>query len=493
MDSSRSECPICHKEMTKYNVRPHLRTVHNLSPGRAGELVAQKKKTALESQGKQVEMCNECGAAFSTRRGLTIHLNSKHRGTVDVARTAEQESRTPTLKCCLCEGAFKTQEELSQHCGREHTEDSERPQDYTVHRMSFSSSEEYKEWFGRMCEVHCSSFFCRSSGANQKKLFMRCNRCGEGRSQGEQRIRITKKVHPYCSAFANVHFNEDDTVSVVACFGHIGHDLDPALLRWTDDQIEYLKLMLQEFSTDYIVHKMRKDHESKDSKLYFITKRDLWNIMAKYNLNPGQRDRDDLTSLRMREEERNPDDGIRFFKMPDDPTGKGFVLVIITPLQQKWLEQYGHRGISVDDTHNVTRYALKLATVMVVERDRGLPAAFLLSGEMTSREVAILFDEVKRVPNFAPKDRRQLSSSFRVRENNVQHRLAVQLYKGNMDSIHKVGDMTWNVDATTSETVYRVEFVEQCTCPVQANTHWFDVMYVLIQGPVHAELELSLE
>ncbi|KAK6059508.1 zinc finger, C2H2 type [Cooperia oncophora] len=287
--------------MTKYNVRPHLRTVHNLSPGRAGELMAQKKKTALESQGKQAEICNECGAAFSTRRGLTIHLNSKHRGTVDVARTAEQESRTPTLKCCLCEGAFKTQEELSQHCGREHTEDSEskiiqcigcpfqvrkNTRSATIFTIDTHKKSFIKEWFGRMCEVHCSSFFCRSSGANQKKLFMRCNRCGEGRSQGEQRIRITKKVHPYCSAFANVHFNEDDTVSVVACFGHIGHDLDPALLRWTDDQIEYLKLMLQEFSTDYIVHKMRKDHESKDSKLYFITKRDLWNIMTKYNLNP---------------------------------------------------------------------------------------------------------------------------------------------------------------------------------------------------------------
>ncbi|PIO76626.1 hypothetical protein TELCIR_01315 [Teladorsagia circumcincta] len=31
------------------------------------------------------------------------------------------------------------------------------------------------------------------------------------------------------------------------------------------------------------------------------------------------------------------------------------------------------KGVSVDDTHNVTRYALKLASVMVVdERDRGL-------------------------------------------------------------------------------------------------------------------------
>ncbi|XGW21607.1 LOW QUALITY PROTEIN: hypothetical protein V3C99_004511 [Haemonchus contortus] len=127
--------------------------------------------------------------------------------------------------------------------------------------------------------------------------------------------------------------------------------------------------------------------------------------MTKYKLTPGLRDRDDITSLVLREQERNPSDGIRFFKKQDEPSGKGFVLVIITPRQQRWLDQFASKGIAVDDTHNVTKYALKLATVMVVDdHDRGLPAAFLLSGEMTSKEVKILFDEIKKiVPNFTPK------------------------------------------------------------------------------------------
>nr|CDJ86724.1 Protein R02D3.7 [Haemonchus contortus] len=101
---------------------------------------------------------------------------------------------------------------------------------------------------------------------------------------------------------------------------------------------------------------MRKDYESKECKLYFVTKKDLWNVMTKYKLTPGLRDRDDVTSLELREQERNPSDGIRFFKKQDEPSGKGFVL------------------------------------------------AFLLSGEMTAKEVKILFDEIKKiVPNFAPK------------------------------------------------------------------------------------------
>ncbi|KAK5980648.1 MULE domain-containing protein [Trichostrongylus colubriformis] len=508
-------------------------------------------------------------------------------------------------------------------------------QDYAIHELSFSSAEDYKEWFDRMCDSNCTSFFCRSSSAMEgsKVLLMRCNRCGEGTPKGEERIRGTKKVHLYCSAFANVHFNSDGTVNARACFGHIGHDLDPALLRWTDEQLEYLKFMIQEFSTEYIVQKMRKDYTSKDSKLYFITKKDLWNLMVRFHLTPGVRDTDDVTSLAMREAERNPEDGIRYFRAPEEPSGKGFVLVIITPIQRLWLEQFGKRGISVDDTHNVTRYALKLATVMVVDdRDRGLPAAFLLSGEMTSKEVKILFDEIRRlIPNFHPKslvsdealafyngfklsfggrivdhflcrfhilqswkrktkecvkpelqrgiieafrsllkiadeptfhaklgeilthlrlqgcsrliqylqreylgpdkikqwaafhrrgivmstsmyterwhlrlkqeklkrkansridyvvdtliksveelaadleirDRRQLCSSFRVKENNIQHKLAVRFYKENSDRIHKVGNLAWNVDSTSSDTVYRVEFEEQCSCS-EINTH----------------------
>ncbi|CAJ0602941.1 unnamed protein product [Cylicocyclus nassatus] len=79
-------------------------------------------------------------------------------------------------------------------------------------------------------------------------------------------------------------------------------------------------------------------------------------------------------------------------------------IVIITPTQIDWLKRFSRRGIAVDDSHNITRYNLKLATVTVAdEKDRGLPAAFLLSGTMTSEDVRLLFAEIKKlVPEFDP-------------------------------------------------------------------------------------------
>ncbi|KAK6019861.1 hypothetical protein OSTOST_14494 [Ostertagia ostertagi] len=121
------------------------------------------------------------------------------------------------------------------------------------------------------------------------------------------------------------------------------------------------------------------------------------------DLRPGYRHKDDMQSLKIREEENNPTMESGSFEMPESPTGKTSAL-IITPEQVKWLRDFSNRGVSIDDIHNATRYNLKLATLMVLnERDVGLPAAFLLSGTMTSSDVAKLFLELKKVyPDFNP-------------------------------------------------------------------------------------------
>ncbi|CAJ0600490.1 unnamed protein product [Cylicocyclus nassatus] len=121
-------------------------------------------------------------------------------------------------------------------------------------------------------------------------------------------------------------------------------------------------------------------------------------------LRPGYRHKSDMNSLMMRETEANPKDGIRLLEVGDDPSGRGFRMIIITPTQVEWLRMYSGRGIAVDDTHNVTKYNLKFATVSVADqRDRGLPAAFLLSGTMAAYDVHMLFAEIQKlVPDFNP-------------------------------------------------------------------------------------------
>lgn len=89
----------------------------------------------------------------------------------------------------------------------------------------------------------------------------------------------------------------------------------------------------------------------------------------------------------------------------------------MTKEQEKWLKDHSHRGIQLDDTHNVTRYGLKLTTLLVVDKyEKGLPAgttfkfsfstnliAFLLSKSTTSEDVSVLFEVVKNVfPDFQP-------------------------------------------------------------------------------------------
>ncbi|KAK6026063.1 hypothetical protein OSTOST_08019 [Ostertagia ostertagi] len=233
-----------------------------------------------------------------------------------------------------------------------------------------------------------------------------------------------------------------------------------ALVRQGDEgALETLSAVAEQFSSDYIIRKMRTDHDSKESKLYFVTKKDLWNIMTKHNLAPGIRDKNDLTSLSKREDERNPNDGIRYFKMPDEPTGKGFIL------GQEKIKQWAafeRRGVVMSTSMFGERWHLRIKQEKLKRK----------ANARVDYVVDMLIKAVEELAvDFEITDRRKLTSSFRVKENNVQHRLAVRLYKENSDKIHMVGNLAWNVDATTSDMVYRVEFDGHCDCSAQANTH----------------------
>ncbi|XGW34496.1 hypothetical protein V3C99_018424 [Haemonchus contortus] len=174
MESKRSDCSICGKSMSKYSILEHLRSVHNLSPTSARKVMAQAKKEEFESEGKQTHTCNQCGRIFSSKRGLQIH-RSKHSASSSSVVVEEEESRGVSPQCYLCEEVFKTHEELSRHCGFDHLNEGAmgRPQEYVVHNVSFQNSEDFEEWMKRMCELHCTSFFRRSSKKGGKDLIMR--------------------------------------------------------------------------------------------------------------------------------------------------------------------------------------------------------------------------------------------------------------------------------------------------------------------------------
>ncbi|KAL6724300.1 hypothetical protein Aduo_019199 [Ancylostoma duodenale] len=64
---------------------------------------------------------------------------------------------------------------------------------------------------------------------------------------------------------------------------------------------------------------------------------------------------DDLTSVTMHIERDSPHDGIRSYTAAKEGNGDGFMLVIIKPMQSRWLRDFAERGISIDDTFDVSQ------------------------------------------------------------------------------------------------------------------------------------------
>lgn len=134
-------CPKCSVETQKKHFTAHLRNVHHLSPEEIKLLRAQMKQAEAEKGGKITFVCEEYDSVFTTKRGLKIHKDSKHPSDVE---GEVEEVVQPT--CCLCDSSFTAQKELAEHCKQAHFDDGAEgtPQDYTVHDVTFSNSEEYK-------------------------------------------------------------------------------------------------------------------------------------------------------------------------------------------------------------------------------------------------------------------------------------------------------------------------------------------------------------
>ncbi|CAJ0594512.1 unnamed protein product [Cylicocyclus nassatus] len=101
--------------------------------------------------------------------------------------------------------------------------------------------------------------------------------------------------------------------------------------------------------------------------LYF-PKHLLQESCGKYKLRPDCPNDDDMTSLHMRSEEQNPEDGIKGLNLAQDERSRGFLEVVFTPTQ--WIREVANKGIVLDDAVNVFRYYLRLAALMVAGKKR---------------------------------------------------------------------------------------------------------------------------
>ncbi|WKY03569.1 hypothetical protein Q1695_004934 [Nippostrongylus brasiliensis] len=177
------------------------------------------------------------------KRNLWPHLRNAHKRSEEevqqIREKINRESGKAKISCPSCEELlFMTYEEFANHCRVTHSEDESRgrPQDYSLVQLSFNDEKEYEKWLHEKCEITCTSLYITRSmiSGSKKYQYMLCSRAGLRPSQATKIERVSRKENVHCSCFLATEFNADGSVSVKGCFGHVGHDIDPALLRRKD-------------------------------------------------------------------------------------------------------------------------------------------------------------------------------------------------------------------------------------------------------------------
>lgn len=199
--------------------------------------------------------------------------------------------------------------------------------------------------------------------------------------------------------------NQDNNIKVNFITSHVGHQ----------NQLGYLTLTLLERKTlaSKIVAKIPFDeilNEVRDSisdetlkRIHLLNRQDLYNIEKSFNLTASSvRHQNDAISVEAWINQMHQEETVLFYKpqgidLQDQPKLKSedFVLIIMTPAQQKFLQKYGTDCICLDGTHGLNGYDFELTTLMVLDDLReGFPAAFLISNRCDKDVMLIFFSNI---------------------------------------------------------------------------------------------------
>ncbi|KAK6744556.1 hypothetical protein RB195_011340 [Necator americanus] len=72
----------------------------------------------------------------------------------------------------------------------------------------------------------------------------------------------------------NVTIADDGKVNIKGCLGHVGHDIEPALLRLDNTQEQLLRSLLEEHSMDYILRRLKRDYSAKTKMWPWISRQE---------------------------------------------------------------------------------------------------------------------------------------------------------------------------------------------------------------------------
>ncbi|KAK5981516.1 Zinc finger C2H2 type [Trichostrongylus colubriformis] len=222
--------------------------------------------------------CKYCQKWFPTQVIMNRHVRDHH--------TDPQYPKGTTIECGdpHCDVICDRMSTLCEHVALEHGRD-----DLVIEEFKFPSQQRFKEWkdqveIDTMSKYVLSSSRTRVSGVIQS--YYLCHLSGyanRSRHSAVQvsRLRPTKKLGRYCTAFMNTKELSDGSVIVNCCLGHFGHSFDVSRLPLPNKvKDEVSELLLKGFDSQTVHDMVRKRYTSSD-RGYYLKRYEVRNIADK--------------------------------------------------------------------------------------------------------------------------------------------------------------------------------------------------------------------
>ncbi|VDL71953.1 unnamed protein product [Nippostrongylus brasiliensis] len=249
--------------------------------GHTKKLVSRSMRKAIALTQRSTmspAQCKYCRRWFASQLMMNRHVKDEHND-VNYAKGTTIECGDPQ-----CDVVCDRMSTLCEHVAQEHGRE-----DLAIEEIRFASSQRFKEWkdeveVDTMSKYVLSSSRTRASGVIQS--YYLCHLSGyANRSRHStvqvSRLRATKKLGRYCTAFLNTKELPDGTVIVQCCLGHFGHDFDVRRLPLPSRVRDEVADLLMKGTDPQLVYDIVRKKYTAAERGYYLKRYEVRNIADK--------------------------------------------------------------------------------------------------------------------------------------------------------------------------------------------------------------------
>uniref|UniRef100_A0A6P7HF54 Myoneurin-like n=1 Tax=Diabrotica virgifera virgifera TaxID=50390 RepID=A0A6P7HF54_DIAVI len=346
-----------------------------------------------------VYKCAHCDKQFRHKQSLNFHVKKMH---TNVSVSAE--TKTFQHKCSLCDYHATFKKDFIKHYETSHSI----PMQYDT--IEFSNHDDFISWKNKI-ELETNASFVVETGKKAGIMNYICHRSGyfTSKGKGERHLKThgSVKINGYCPAMIKEVAQSDGKYLAHFTKTHVGHQNAIGRLFLPSSERKTIAAKLAaKIPFEAVLDGVRDGISDTDKfqRKHLLTKKDLYNIEASFNLRSTTvRHRDDAVSLESWVNEMKTS-CVLFYK-PQDITldeypqlhSDDFILIIMNTGQLTTLKKFGSDCICVDGTHGVNSYQFELHTLLVLDDLRqGFPCCFCICSRSDETIMSLFFNCIKK-------------------------------------------------------------------------------------------------